>query len=60
MLQIQIKKKENNHWLEFENWPLKIYIQIIKHYTDIDPSVITNWKTHIAHGIQLTGKLLYR
>jgi len=26
LLQIQIKKKENDHWLEFENWPLKIYI----------------------------------
>jgi hypothetical protein len=35
------KKKENDHWLEFEIWPLKIYIQIIKHYTDIDPSVNT-------------------
>jgi hypothetical protein len=20
------KKKENDHWLNFENWPLKIYI----------------------------------
>jgi hypothetical protein len=46
MLQIQIKKKESNHWLEFENWPLKIYIRIIKHYTDIDPSV--NTRHHIS------------
>jgi hypothetical protein len=37
----ELKKKENNNWLEFENWPLKIYIQIIKHYTGIDPSVNT-------------------
>jgi len=26
-------------WLKFENCPLKIYIRIIKYYTDIDPSV---------------------
>jgi hypothetical protein len=35
---IKLKKRK---WLKFENWPLKIYIRIIKHYTDIDPSVNT-------------------
>ena len=30
-----LKKKK---MAKFENWPLKIYIRIIKHYTDIDPS----------------------
>ena len=30
--------KKKRKWLKFENWPLKIYIRIIKHYTDIDPS----------------------
>ena len=33
------KKEENDHWLKFEIWTLKIYIRIIKHYTDIDPTV---------------------
>ena len=33
------EKRENDHWLNFENWPLEIYIRIIKHYTDIDPTV---------------------
>jgi hypothetical protein len=41
MLQIQIKRKENDHLLKFKNWPLKIYIRIIKRYTDIDPTVNT-------------------
>jgi hypothetical protein len=31
-----MKKRENESWLKFENWPLDIYIRIIKHYTDID------------------------
>jgi hypothetical protein len=30
--------KKKRKWLKFENWPLKLY-RIIKHYTDIDPSV---------------------
>ena len=41
-----LKKKKNDHWLKFENWPLKIYIRIIKHYTDIDPTV--NTRPHIS------------
>jgi hypothetical protein len=36
-----MKKRENDYWLKFENWPLEIYIRIIKHYTDIDPTVNT-------------------
>jgi len=35
---LQIKKK---HLAKILNLPLKMYIQIIKHYTDIDPSVNT-------------------
>jgi hypothetical protein len=34
--------KKKRKWLNFENWSLKIYIRIIKHYTDIDPSVNTH------------------
>jgi len=36
-----MKKRENDRWLIFENWPLEIYIRIIKHYTYIDPTVNT-------------------
>ena len=35
-----MKKRENDHWLKFENWPLEIYIRIIKQYTDIDPTFL--------------------
>jgi hypothetical protein len=35
------KKRENDHWLKFENWPLEIYIRIFQHYTDIDPTINT-------------------
>ena len=35
------KRRENDHWLKFEIWTLKIYIRIIKNYTDIDPTVNT-------------------
>ena len=38
---IQIKKKENDNLLNFLKWTLKIYIRIIKHYTDIDPTIYT-------------------
>ena len=40
---LKLKKRK---WLKFENWPLKISIRIIKHYTDIDPSV--NTRPHIS------------
>ena len=33
--------KENDHLLKFENCMLKIYIRIIKHYTDINQTVTT-------------------
>jgi len=32
---------EYDHFLKFENLTLKIYIRLIKHYTDIDPIVNT-------------------
>ena len=33
--------KENDHLLKFENCILKIFNRIIKHYTDINPTVTT-------------------
>jgi hypothetical protein len=38
---VKSKKKENDHWLKFEKWTSKTYIRIIKHYTDINPTVNT-------------------
>jgi hypothetical protein len=33
--------KENDHLLKFQNCILKIFTRIIKHYTDINPTVTT-------------------